>query len=54
MTDEIISKRALETAQTELGTYADLHREEGGPVPAWIIAARHAIRQELKGRGDEG
>jgi len=52
MTNDIISKRALETAQTELGTYADIHAEEGKPVPAWIVAARHAVRQELNAKGD--
>jgi len=39
------SPAALRKADRQLANLADVCLEEDGDVPAWIIAARHAVMQ---------
>jgi len=39
---------SLEEAHRQLAMLADVHQAEEGDVPAWVIAAKHAVRSELR------
>lgn len=53
MEDLPVSRDGLERAHRMLTCYEDACREAGEEVPAWVIAARYAVRTELR-RDEDG
>jgi len=48
-TDDLpVSKAGLKRANTVLAGFEDAYRADGVEVPAWVIAARYAVRTELR------
>jgi len=44
---------SLEEAHRQLALLADIHQEEEGDVPPWVIAAKYAVRSELERGTDD-
>jgi hypothetical protein len=45
-----ISTASLQRASRQLAALEDVAIEEGLEPPAWVVAARHVVLQELEGR----
>lgn len=52
MEDLPVSRDGLERAHRMLTYFEDACREDGEEVPGWVIAARYAVRTELRRETD--
>lgn len=46
--DDLVSTRSLKEARRRLNHLEEVVLEEEGDVPAWIIAASHAVDRQLQ------
>jgi len=49
MEDEIADRQSLKDADRQLTAFIDVAIEERGDAPAWLLAAREAVREVKHG-----